>query len=263
MRPDTGHLERARIDPRLDAVAGDVFRDVAAQAVALSGCDAILVPALNPGYHGRKGSASDPFVADLPAALARALPGLPPLWSVPVDPTDPTVEETALRQLLAISSSPGSVRRLWQRHRADAKPPRLPASRDVGAGEVAWVGQPWNVNDERLAAFPTALVRGPSAHRMNPSDLRDEGWRFDPGLAPTDAEAVGAVRRFARRGSIKEIRVLVDPSCSADAWLLRRARALAGGKVTAWNVATATPLDDPPTTSTDEGTSPSAALGEG
>ena len=57
--------------------------------------------------------------------------------------------------------------------------------------------------------------------------LREEGWRLDPKIAPSDGEALGAVRRFARRSDVTRFRLIVDPESGADAWLAKRVRDVA------------------------------------
>ena len=218
-------------DPRVEAVSGAAFRHAAAEAIALSACERIVVPDLNAGYQGSRGSAQDPFVADLPEALARAVPGLPPLAAVPAELDAPGLEGVAVALLSVVSPSPGSVRRVWQTHRADARPPRpagvtgarLPSTTVT----VALVGQPWHLTDELRARLERPGEHLVSAHQIAPAELREEGLRADAGLSPTDAEALGAVRRFARSGAVASLRMVVDPSSGADAWLERRARAWA------------------------------------
>lgn len=228
--PDPELVRRALEDPRLERIPGTAFREAAAQAIALSNCERIVAPDLNPGYEGSRGSTQDPFVASFPDALAQALPGLPPILSVPADLAAEGLETRAIETLLAVSPGPTGVRRVWQTHRAGARPPRKggagSAERPSRTATVALVGQPWYLNDEAAAA-----VAGPGehlvpAHAFDPADLREEGWRVDDGLAPTDAEALGAVRRLARRTGVSRLRMIVDPESGADAWLERRARTL-------------------------------------
>jgi len=228
--PDPGLLERASHDPRLGAVSGRAFRAAAAEAIALSGCERLIVPDPNFGYDGARGSAQDPFVADFPGALAQAVPGLPPLLAVPAELSSPAIESLAISILSTVSPSPGTVRRVWQTHRADLKTPRAAglgtAKTPSTTSTVALVGQPWHLSEglrSRLEGTAEHLV---SAHQLDPAALRDEGWRVDDKLAPTDAEALGAVRRFARRPGIARIRMVVDPESGADEWLARHARAL-------------------------------------
>jgi hypothetical protein len=228
--PDAERVAGALADPRVEAVSGAAFRRAAAEAIALSACERIVVPDLNAGYAGSRGSAQDPFVADFPAALARAVPGLPPLAAVPAELDAPGLEGAAVGLLSVVSPSPGGVRRVWQTHRADARPPRpggAPTARLTSpATTVALVGQPWHLTEALRAGLEGPGEHLLSAHQLAPADLREEGLRADPGLAPTDAEALGAVRRFARRGDVATVRMVVDPTSGADAWLERRARAL-------------------------------------
>ena len=225
--PDPERVSALSADRRLDAVSGRAFREATAQALALSGVDRLVVPELNPGYEGSRGSAQDPFVADFPGALAQVVPGLPPLVGVPADLAAPDLESRAVGLLTAVAPSPGTVRRVWQTHRADAKPPR-PAGLPGAGGEsrtLALVGQPWHLSEALRVRLERGGERLLSAHQLAPAELRAEGWRADPELAPTDAEALGAVRRFARRGDVAALRMPVDEDAGADAWLARKARA--------------------------------------
>lgn len=228
--PDEDAVRDALEDPRTVGISGAAFREAAAQAIALSSCDRIVAPELNPGYLGARGSAQDPFVARFPEALAQAVPGLPPILSVPADLAAQGLETTAIETLLAVAPGPAGVRRVWQTRRAGARPPRptgpRPSPRPSETVTVALVGQPWHLNDEVEAALTGAGEHLVSAHTFAPGDLRDEGLRMDAGLAPTDAEALGAVRRLARRAGVARVRMVSDPSSGADAWLERRARAL-------------------------------------
>lgn len=228
--PDPARLEQASQDPRLGAVSGRAFRAAAAEAIALSGCERLIVPDPNFGYDGARGSAQDPFVADFPGALAQAVPGLPPLLAVPADLSSPGTESLAISILSTVSPAPGTVRRVWQTHRADLRTPRAPglgaATTPTTSSTIALVGQPWHLDErlrDRLEGRGEHLV---SAHQLDPAALRDEGWRVDDKLAPTDAEALGAVRRFARRPGIAGVRMVVDPESGADEWLARHARSL-------------------------------------
>lgn len=227
-RPDPERVRKVWDDPRLDVVAGTAFRRAVAEALALAGCDRIVAPALNPGYEGSRGSAQDPFVARFPEALAQAVPGLPPVVAVPADLEAPGLAPLAIDTLQMVAPGPAAVRRVWQTHRASARPPRPPGGMPVAPPStdvVALVGQPWSLNEgvERALQGPGELVV--SAARFPPRALREEGTRIEAGLAPTDAEALGAVRRFARSGTVTRVRMVVDPASGADAWLARRAQA--------------------------------------
>jgi hypothetical protein len=227
---DAERVAELEADPRLDVVAGRAFREAAAQALALSGCERIVVPELNPGYAGSRGSAQDPFVADFPGALAQAVPGLPGLLPVPADLADDAVEGRAVALLSLANPSPGTVRRVWQTHRADARPPRLPSLPSAGGSArrtIALVGQPWHLRPGVEEQAGRGGERVLCAARIEPADARAEGWRIDPKLAPSDAEALGAIRRLVRRPGVDAIRMVVDRSSGADAWLERRARELA------------------------------------
>lgn len=226
--PDPDRVAAFRDDPRLEAVSGRAFREAAAEALALAGCDRIVVPELNPGYEGSRGSAQDPFIADFPGALAQTMPGLPTLLPVPAELDLEAIEGRAVEHLAKVARSSVLVQRIWQTHRADARPPRprgMPSLGRSGATRtVGLIGQPWHVVDgveSRAGVHAEDLI---SASRFAPAELREEGWTIDPKLAPTDAEALGAARRLGRRPGIDVVRMLVDPTSGADAWLERRAR---------------------------------------
>lgn len=228
--PDPDRARAAQEDPRLAVVAGRAFVEAAAEAVALSECDRIVVPQLNPGYVGSRGSAQDPFVADFPGALAQSVPGLPVLEAVPAEAASAATEGRAIELLTRVAPAAGLVRRVWQTHRADARAPRAsgtPALRRAGATRtVVLVGQPWHLRAgvEDRAGRPAEHVV--SASRWPAAEARDEGWKIDPKLAPTDAEALGAIRRLGRRPDVDVVRMIVDRTSGADAWLERHARDL-------------------------------------
>jgi len=224
-------VERWWADPRLDAISGRAFRLAGAEALALASCDLLLVPAVNAGYEGHRGSAQDPFVADLPASLAQVLAGLPRVVGIPTDLDAEGLEALAVTVLHIVNPSPGLVRRVWQTHRTYAKPRSLPGVPAPSLGSprlpVALVGQPWNLNDavaSLVAREGEAFLR---ADHLPVALLREEGWRLDPKMAPSDAEALGAVRRFARRSDVTRFRLIVDPESGADAWLAKRVRDVA------------------------------------
>ena len=228
--PDPERVAALATEPRLDVVAGRAFREAAAEALALAGCDRIVVPELNPGYAGTRGSAQDPFVADFPGALAHGIPGLPSLLAVPADLEDDALEGRAIAILSLVVPSAGAVRRVWQTHRADARRPRpagLPPEGGSGTRTIALVGQPWHLHGDVERRAGRAGERLLSAGRIAPAEARVEGWRIDPKLAPSDAEALGGVRRLARRPGVDAVRMIVDASSGADAWLERRARDVA------------------------------------
>lgn len=228
--PDADEVAALRDDPRLDVVSGQAFREAAAQAASLSGCDRIVVPELNPGYEGARGSAQDPFVADFPGALRQSVPGLPSLLPVPAELDRHAIEGRAIELLARIMPATVQVQRTWQTHRADARPPRAPGLPSTGrsgaSSTVALIGQPWHLVADIEGRAGVRAEDVVSAARLAPAELRAEGWRIDPKLAPTDAEALGAARRLGRRPGIDRVRMIVDPSSGADAWLERRAREL-------------------------------------
>jgi hypothetical protein len=86
------------------------------------------------------------------------------------------------------------------------------------------VGQPWWITPDtvRLAVRPGERASAP--FELDAVALRDEGRRLDPSLVDTDAEVLGAVRRYARSAAVARLRMLIDPAAGSDAWLARRAQ---------------------------------------
>lgn len=221
-------VRRAWSEERVARAPSLAARGAAAQAWTLADCERIVVPDLNPDFEGTRGSAQDPFVASLPDALAQTLVGLPLLIGVPAALRGDGLEGLALQTMLSVSRDPGLARRAWRTHRAEAKPGRVAvpptAKPPEGAVTVGLVGQPWLLGDGLQAELTGAGEHVTSAHRLDPEELRQEGWRLEAAWAPTDAEAVGAARRFARQGSVDRVRLLVDRTSVADLWLERRVR---------------------------------------
>lgn len=220
-------------DPRVAAVPALTFRLAAAQALSLAQADVIFVPELNPdiateGGSVARGGAGDPWVADFPDALRSAVAGLPPLVAVPAS-LDAGVEASAVTALQNLVHDAHSVRRIWGRRRAEARPVRLRPPRWTKRPEelrtVGLVGQPWVLSDglaSRLRDDGDLVV---GQHRLDPRELRQEAQRMGEWLAPTDAEVLGAGRLFGRRGGIDVVRVVADRGSGADAWLVDRLRA--------------------------------------
>jgi hypothetical protein len=230
------------VTPAADAVtaaaAGLPARDGAlallarASLRALTDVDLVLAPRLLPEHAEGPGSGQDPWVVDLPAMLARSegrssILGLP-AW------TGPDVETQAIALLTRLQPDAGRVRRAWAQHRVAATRPWRPrpsGPQRSGTRRVALAGAPWWCT----AGFPAALTRPGETlvgqHLLDPLDLRAEGRRWREELVDSDAEALGAVRRFARRGDVAVVRLAVDPASAADAWLARRATELAGERL--------------------------------
>jgi hypothetical protein len=221
-------------DPRVAVAPAVAFRLAVAAALALEDVDLLVAPSLNPDDGATRGAAQDPWVADLPTMLARSVPGLPPVWSLPID-LDRPVESEAVTFLRRLTPDVGVVRRAWSQHRAEAHPgrrmqrgvPQAPA----GAVTVAVLGQPWWATPAVAALLvrPSELAVGPYA--FEPGELREEARRVDASLVDTDAEALGALRRFARSGAVGALRWVVDGASGSDLWLARRAQAIAGERV--------------------------------
>ncbi len=218
-------------DPRTAAPPAIAFRLAVAAALALEDVDLLVVPRLNPETDGGPGSGQDPWIADLPATLGRTVGGGPTLWPVDAHLAG-SLETPAVTFLARIARDAGSVRRVWSQHRAAARPPRrVPPSLTVRPSDlrtVAVLGQPWTATPAltRLATRPAEHGVGP--YGFEPADLRAEGWRVEPRWIDTDAEALGAVRRFARAAAtVQTLRLVIDAASGSDAWLQRRAEALA------------------------------------
>jgi len=232
--PDPDDVVGRLADPRVAVAPTVAFRLAVAAALALEDVDLLVAPSLNPDDGATRGAAQDPWVADLPTMLARSVPGLPPVWAVPAD-LGRSVESEAIPFLRRLTPDVGAVRRAWSQHRAEARPPRR-TRRGVrqgppGEATVAVLGQPWWATPAvaALVARPGEHAVGPYAY--DPADLRAEARRVDPALVDTDAEALGALRRFARSGAVGALRWVVDGASGSDLWLSRRAHAIAGARV--------------------------------
>ena len=221
-------------DPRVAVAPNVAFRLAVAAALALEDVDLLVAPSLNPDDGATRGAAQDPWVADLPTMLGRSVPGLPQVWALPADLGRP-VEGEAITFLRRLTPDVGVVRRAWSQHRAEARPPRRTRrgapQAPSGAVTVAVLGQPWWATPAvaALVARPGEHAVGPYAY--DPGELRAEARRVDPALVDTDAEALGALRRFARSGAVGALRWIVDGASGSDLWLSRRAQAIAGARV--------------------------------
>ena len=200
---------------------------------ALPDVDLVLVPRFLPEGSEGPGAGQDPWVVDLPAMLARAEPGGATVVGIPAQ-TGPAVEGLVIPLLTRVLRDAGRVRRAWDQHRVTAlrpwrpRPaPRVPA----GARHVALAGAPWWCSERFAAALARPGEHLGGQHQVDPADLRAEARRWRADLVDVDAEALGAVRRFARRADVAAVRLLVDPASSSDAWLARRAAELAGERL--------------------------------
>jgi hypothetical protein len=232
--PDPDAVVARLADPRVAVAPTVAFRLAIAAALALEDVDLLVAPNLNPDDGATRGAAQDPWVADLPTMLARSVPGLPPVWALPTDLGRP-VESDAIAFLRRLTPDVGAVRRAWSQHRAEARPPRR-ARRGVpqvpaGAVTVAVLGQPWWATPAVAALVARSDEHAVGPYAFDPADLRAEARRVDPALVDTDAEALGALRRFARAGAVDALRWVVDGASGSDLWLSRRAQAIAGARV--------------------------------
>lgn len=221
-------------DSRVHAADALAFRAAVAAALALThaGVELLVVPDINPEGSASRGGAQDPWVAALPLMLARSVPGLPPVVGVPVHARE-DLEAQAVVYLRRMGADAGMVRRLWAQHRADALRDTRTVAAPVqpAAGSVAWLGQPWWAT-ERVARWANpdapALL---GAWNMPRAQLLEEGSRVEANLIDSDAEALGALRRFVRMAGAPRLRWVTDEASGSDAWLLRRALALAGERL--------------------------------
>jgi hypothetical protein len=211
-------------DARLAEIPGLAFRYAAAQALALADCDYLLAPELNPNQESPRGSGQDPWIADFPHALGKALIGLPPVLAVPATLEAP-VESLAIGLLHRLSHDAGRVRLAWERHRASAKPPRSSEPHIAVQPERPTLGllaQPWLLSPALSAQLARDGAIVISQGELPPALLRDEGRRVDPRLIDTDAEVIGAARYLGRKGGIDSLALVVDETSGSDLWLAAR-----------------------------------------
>ncbi len=219
--PDGERVRRMLGDPRLAGLPGTAFRLAAAQALALE-ADVIMAPDLNPGESSTIGGGQDAFIADFPAALRASLPGLPTIVGVPAELGGEGFESLVVGTLLNLTHEPGLVRRVWERQRSSAKPPRLPEPswrvRPSEGQALGVVGQPWLLAEslvKRVAGNRHAVSQG----QLGPQLLRAEGRRLEARLIGTDAEVLGAARFLGRKGNIGSLVLLADETAGVDMWL--------------------------------------------
>ncbi|MBS3932790.1 MAG: hypothetical protein KGZ35_00385 [Truepera sp.] len=228
IKAEPSALALAQSDERLADIPGLAFRYAAAQALAMSDCDFLLAPGLN-SKESQRGSGQDPWIADFPSTLQKALIGLPAVLVVPATLEEP-IESLAVGLLHRLSHDTALVRRAWERHRAGAKPPHYsephipphPNQRTLGL-----LAQPWLLSPALGACLQREGVVVISQGELSPALLRAEGRRVDPRLIDTDAEVIGAARYLGRKGGIDELALVVDETSGADRWLASRVARLA------------------------------------
>ena len=219
-------VRRLLADPRLEAIPGTAFRLAAAQALALE-ADVVFAPDLNPGSSSTIGGGQDAFIASFPEALANTVPGLPAIVGIPAQLGGEGFESLVVNTLLNLTHDAAVVRRIWERQRSAATPPRLSEPswrvRPSEGATVGVVGQPWLLNDALVAriAGERHVV---SQLQLEPQLLRDEGRRVDTRLIATDAEVLGAARFLGRKGNIGSLVMLFDETSGVDAWLVAQAQ---------------------------------------
>ncbi len=215
-------------DKKLQDIPGVIFRLAVAEALALEESDVIIAPDLNPGEDSARGSGQDPWIASFPEALAKSFAGLPPIISVPASLED-NLETLVISTLQSLTHDPGLVRRVWERNRASARPPRYEPRwqlRPAQGGMPGLLGQPWLLSDQVVQKLKNDDRHIVSQHQLKPDMLRREGKQVDERLVATDSEVLGAARFLGRKGSISRLIMLADKTSGADAWLLSRIQRL-------------------------------------
>jgi hypothetical protein len=225
-------VAEALADPRAAALPGLLPRLATAAALACGEVDLLLAPELMPPRDGGPGSAQDPWTAELPAMLSRTLAGAAPVLGLPSE-RGAHVAGRAMAILTRVHRDAGPVRRAWERHKRDLETPWRPAAgggtRAVGGSgrSVALVASPWWLAPASLALLTGDDERITGQHELEPAEARAEGWRVRAEFAESDAETIGAARRFARQGGVDVVRLVVDPEAPSTPWLERRVREVA------------------------------------
>lgn len=219
------------------------FRLAVAQAAALTHCDLVVLPRLNPETDSQRGSAQDRWVADLPGAVADSVGSLEQVYGVAAYP-DPEIETSAVLLLQRLLGDRAAVPRVWSRHRraaerqAVARPARgsgAAAARPLAAGgAVAVISQPWLLSEKLEARLRGEDERLVTQLSLDPARCRAEAWRVDDRLIGSDAEVLGAARILSRRAGVESLRFLLDEGSDSDAWLLRRLRQASHKPVEPW-----------------------------
>lgn len=229
--PDPERVAASLSDDRIAEADALAFRLAIATMLSFEDVDAVVAPQLNPEDGATRGSAQDPWIAELPTMLARSSGGVPVL-AVPAT-LERDLSSEAVAFLHRLTPDSGAVRRAWSQHRAEARLPRPAGLPQPPAGRrpIALLGSPWWAQERvlRLLGLEGEWVWGP--WMLPAAALREEGWRIDERLTASDAEALGALRRFARSGAEPELRWLTDEASGSEAWLLRRARELVGDRL--------------------------------
>lgn len=223
--PVLEQLAGALKDERVTAIPGLAFQLAAAQTLTLEGVDLLVVPDLNANQSSTRGAGQDPWIASFPETLRTTLGSLPPVVAVPAT-LEPNLESLAVSTLHTLLHDPALVRRVWERHKRQAKPPRYPEprwqARPSEGKSIGLIGQPWLFTDavlESLRADGRHLV---GQHQFAPERLRQEGERVEHGLIGSDQEVLGAARLLSRKGDIGQIWMIADQTSGSDAWLARR-----------------------------------------
>jgi hypothetical protein len=229
--PTPERIVAALDDPHLERVEALAPRIAVAAAVACGDVDLLVVPELLAHRDGGRGSAQDPWVADLPTMIGRALPGGPGVIGVPVE-RGPHVANVVMPLLMRVNRDAGVVRRAWERRRRELETPwkgrgTTRAAAPADGPRVALVGPPWWLAPGALAILGRGAGTLVGQFQLDPEDARAEGRRVRDDLVDPDAEAIGAARRFARQAEVDAVRLAVDGRSATAGWLERRVREVA------------------------------------
>jgi hypothetical protein len=229
--PSADEIVTALGDPRATEMSALAPRIAVASAVACGSVDLLVVPQLLAPRDGGRGAAQDPWVADLPAMIARTLIGGPGVVPVPVE-RGPHVVNAVMPALMRINRDAGVVRRAWERRRRELETPwRGPVTTATAAPtdgpRVALVGEPWWFTPATIPILGQGAGRLVGQFQLDPEDARAEGRRVRGDLVDPDAEVIGAARRFARQSAVDVVRLVVDRESATAPWLERRVREVA------------------------------------
>jgi hypothetical protein len=210
------------------AVSALAPRIALAAAIACEGVDLLFVPHLLAPRDGGRGSAQDPWIADLPTMIGRSLRGGPGIVGISVE-RGPHVANQAMAALMRVNRDAGVVRRAWERRRRELEtrwtgPVSTPSLIPSEGPRVALVGAPWWFTPDAVALARQGAGRLVGQFELDPEEARAEGRRVSEDLVDPDAEVIGAARRFARQAAVDVVRLLVDPESSTTPWLERRVR---------------------------------------
>lgn len=210
------------------------FRLATAEALALAHCDIIVVPGLNYGLESTRGGGQDPWVSDFPEALA-ATSGLRNIFAVPAW-LDPSMTDLVVTFLQQLRSDGWRTRMIMERHRSRLTPRAGGLPPQVRPGTAGVIAQPWIAELRPELLLPEDGERRLGQAVLDPALLQKEGALVQDGLLRSDAEVLGAVRWFSRRGGFSKLTFVTDDGSAPDSWLLRQAERVSHKPVTAVNL---------------------------